>query len=145
MLRAGRSGVWTSVILRGFFLVFENARLDCEAPFNAHRPFIPGVILLWPDADHLLPSSAEVRNEWSYASSTPISSRLGRGQVFSLLLMPFYTYKTYIINYCMLIFRYLIVFWREYLEVAGNVWQGFGYNCVIHYMDSHFWGVWNLR
>jgi len=90
MLRAGRSGVSTSVTLTGFFCFRKRPLRVCVAPFNAHRPFIPGVILLWRDADHLLPSSAEVRNEWSYTSSTAISSRLGQGQVFSLLLMMFY-------------------------------------------------------
>jgi hypothetical protein len=39
--------------------------------FNAHRPFIPGVMSLWRDADRSPPFSAEVKNEWSHISTLP--------------------------------------------------------------------------
>jgi len=48
-----------------------------------------GLGVRWPghEADHSLPSSAEVKNEWNYTSTSPCVYRGCRGTTLPLLLI----------------------------------------------------------
>jgi len=41
--------------------------------FNEYQGSLPEIQRLRPEADHLHPSSANVKNEWSYTSTPPIN------------------------------------------------------------------------
>jgi hypothetical protein len=77
-LRAGWSGVRVSAETAGSFPLHHRIRTGCGAhpasyPMGtSERP--------WREADHSLPSSVEVKNAWSYTSTSPISLH---GMVFS--------------------------------------------------------------
>jgi hypothetical protein len=72
--RAGQSGDRISTKKR--FLLLQNRpdRLWSIFRFilNGYRPSFPGVKRPKHDADYLFPSSAKVKNEWSYNSTPPM-------------------------------------------------------------------------
>jgi hypothetical protein len=74
MLRAGGSGVVIPAEARQFS-VSQNVR-PTLGPSQPHcqwvQGFLPTVKRSGRDADHLLSSTAEVKNEWKYTSTPPI-------------------------------------------------------------------------
>ena len=71
-LRAGRSSVQIPVVARNLSL-FRNVQIG----YGAHlSPYVPGFLPRGEkqpqrDADHSSPTSAAVKNEWSYTSAVP--------------------------------------------------------------------------
>lgn len=67
-----------------------NFQTDSAAPlpsllFNEYQGSVPEIQRLRPEADHLPPSSANVKNEWSHTSTPPIRLHgMGRYFLFSL-------------------------------------------------------------
>jgi hypothetical protein len=69
-------GHWISNPGRGKRFLFSAKRPDMllgppSPPCNGYWAILPGVNRLGHEVDHSLPSSAEVRNEWSCTSSCP--------------------------------------------------------------------------
>jgi hypothetical protein len=71
-LQSRRSGVGIPVGARGFSILrnVHTCSGSHPVPFSEYRGSFPGVTRLGCDAD-CSPSSAEVKNEWSYTSSAP--------------------------------------------------------------------------
>jgi len=82
-LRAGRSGFYGSIPGEGWdFFIFTTAPRAALGPTQPPIQGVPGALSLgvkrpWCDADHSPPSSAEVKNAWSYTFTPNTSSRHG--------------------------------------------------------------------
>jgi hypothetical protein len=75
-LRAGRSGFQGSIRGLGIFLLTTASRMAL-GPTQPPIQWVPGALSLGVkrpgrEADHLPPSSAEVKNAWSYTSIPPM-------------------------------------------------------------------------
>jgi hypothetical protein len=99
-LQAGRSEFdsWQG---QGIFLFATMSRLALE-PTQTPIHWVPGVLFLevkWPgcEADHLPPSSAKVKNAWSYTSTPPRHLRdmvLSYTQGYLYLLLSVFSFPT---------------------------------------------------